>query len=79
MMRCVVCQSEDVPTSPKGTYYSKSQIPIIKDQIVIGRIRIDYHRDLPLCKKCRRDLVIKGLAKLGEENGNSTNTNEVKT
>lgn len=60
-MQCVICQSDDVPKSPIGSYYPKSQMPIIKGKKIIGRIRIAYPRDLALCKKCRRNLIIQGL------------------
>lgn len=62
-MKCVMCESEDVATAKDGTYLPRVAIPVLQNKNVVGRILIRYPRDLPLCRKCRGELVTEALSK----------------
>jgi hypothetical protein len=55
-MKCVMCGSEDIPMVG-DSYASRRQIPILKNCKIIGRIRIAYPKDIPLCFKCRAEVI----------------------
>lgn len=73
-MECSICKSEDVPVSDgaddrqAGTYLKESYIPFSigvpfspVDTSNLFRIKIQYPKERPLCRKCRRDLILKGF------------------
>jgi len=76
-MKCSICESEDVPVydgkdddrdMEVGTYLRMMTIPFEigvrafdGDTSNLHRVKIRFPTEVPLCKKCRKDLIVRSL------------------